>query len=82
MDFDTLELGREAARLLRDPTLPGAMARAERPDPRRMVRHRAARSARREELHAELRALRRVKGRIQAMETDAKQIDDRRRLRA
>ena len=39
-------------------------------------------AARREELHAELRGLRRFKGRIQAMETDGKQIDQKRSLRA
>lgn len=82
MDFDTLALGREAARLLRDPVFLEAMVRAERLILTEWSATEPRESARREELHAELRALRRFKGRIQAMETDGRQVDDKRRLRA
>ena len=82
MDFDTLALGREAARLLRDPAFLEAMARAERAILNDWATTHPSEHTRREELHAELRGLRRFKGRIQAMETDGKQIDDKRRMRA
>ena len=82
MDFDTLALGREAARLLRDPAFLEAMVRAERMILSDWSQTHPSEVTRREELHAELRGLRRFRGRIQAMETDGKQIDQKRSLRA
>ena len=82
MDLDVLALGREAARILRDPVFVTAMERAEQLILAEWVQSNASEITRREELHAEVRALRRLVSRLRAMELDGKQVDDVRRLRA
>ena len=82
MDLDVLALGREAARILRDPVFILAMQRAEQLILAEWSQSNASELTRREELHAELRALRRLIGRLRAMELDGEQVDNVRRLRA
>ena len=82
MDQDVLALGRNAARLLRDPAFVAAMDRAEQLILAEWSQSNASEHTRREELHAELRGLRRLLGRLQALELDGKQVDETRRLRA
>ena len=82
MDIDVLALGRNAARLLRDPAFVAAVERAERLILAEWAKSNASEHTRREELHAELRGLRRFVSRLQALELDGKQVDETRRLRS
>jgi hypothetical protein len=69
-DINVIALGREAGRLLSDPAHKAAMAKAEAYIVREWAATNASEVSRREELHAELRALKRLQGALQAIHTD------------
>jgi hypothetical protein len=77
-DYNVIALGREAERLLRDPALLEGFDRAHNLIIAEWSATEPREAARREDLHAELRALRRLKGRLHAMATDGRQASDRR----
>jgi hypothetical protein len=81
-DFDVVRAGREAGRLLRDPSFVAAITRTEQQILTEWADSHPSEVGRREWLHAELRGVRRFKGRLAAMEIDGKRVDDQRSLRA
>ena len=77
-DYNVIALGREAERLMRDPVFIEAFNRATALITAEWSGTEPREVARREELHAELRALRRLKGRLADMITSGRQVSDRR----
>ena len=81
-DLNVIALGREAGRLLRDPAFQAGVRRAERMIFDEWAATHASEISRREQLHADWRALKRLEGALQAITTDGTvQVDAQRRIR-
>ena len=81
-DLNVIALGREAGRLLRDPAFVAALKNAEELIVADWSATNATEVSRREELHADLRALKRLKNALQAIQMNGTaQVDAQRRIR-